>query len=559
LRLTGRADKDTFAITSIDDSILKQPDTYGFNIGPLAITKNLKATATNMKKLNLLLLFSASLSFFAIFLPAGHLPSDTQYSLATAQSMCKGSLDISPSENLPYLSKGINGQYYSKYGPGYALMFIPSAIIANHFFKLTRFNAAQLHQILVSFTNTFIAAICMVLFVTIMRKCTIDFKIIVISSALIASCSLLLPYSKINHSELPSTLLLLLFASVWYDCTNLTLKKGALIGLIISCLLLLKIGNAISALVIAACCIQCIMSGRSTKAGISLVIILPFLTLMLLIALNIYRFGSWSNFGYGPEQHEFSTPMLEGLLSLCLSPSKSMFLFSPLLIFSIIGAVHAFSENKRFHSMIVILFISNLLFYSTWHDWHGGWSWGPRLITPVIILMHVYLPFFIRTLTLKNNTAFNAIKISTFSILIVIALSINLLGALIWYQQIYYFHRDYSSLEYSHPVIAFKLFTHKLENQPETYTCSTFNRNCNQPPYSTVWKSITTNETIDFDSFETFQGYSTFWGYLRSRTTSDWFLLFPFLFLSFSLLFIYIYLILNRCSLNQFQEKTIFQ
>jgi hypothetical protein len=533
-------------------------DTYSFNSGPLAQQTNLKVAAIYMKKWNFFLLFSAALSFFAIFLPSGHLPSDTRYSLATAQSMCRGTLNVSPSKCLPYLSKGLHGKYYSKYGPGYALLFIPSAIVANHFFKLTRFDADQLHQILASFTNTFIAAICIVLFVSIMRKCKLNIKIIVASSALIASCSLLLPYSKINHSELPSTLLLLLFANIWYDCNALTLKKGALIGLIISSLLLLKIGNAISALVITGCCIQCIMSGRSTKAGISFAIILPLLTLMFLVTLNYYRFGTWSNFGYGPEQQEFSTPMFEGLLSLCLSPSKSMFLFSPLLIFSIIGSKHAFTENKRFHSMILILFISNLLFYSTWHDWHGGWSWGPRLIVPVIILMHIYLPFFIHTLIFKKNTAVHIIRMSIFSVFIVFALSINFLGALIWYQQIYYFHRDYSSLQYSHPVIAYKLFTHKIDIQPEIYTCSAFNRNCKQPPYSTIWKNITNNETIDFSSFETFQGYATFWGYLRNRTSSEWFLLFPFLFLSFSLLFIYIYLILNRCSLNQFQKKTIF-
>jgi hypothetical protein len=77
--------------------------------------------------------FFASLFFFAIFAPSGHMPSDTRYSLATAQSICSGSLSIRPSENLPHLSKGTHERFYSKYGPGYAMLFVPSAIVANCF------------------------------------------------------------------------------------------------------------------------------------------------------------------------------------------------------------------------------------------------------------------------------------------------------------------------------------------------------------------------------------------------------------------------------------------
>jgi hypothetical protein len=474
------------------------------------------------------------------------MPSDTRYSLATAQSICRGTLSIAPTETLPYLSKGTRGKYYSKYGPGYALLFVPTAIIANFFSRYSGFDTFELHQILASFTNTFIAAMCLVVFLSIMKKVGFDRKIIICTGALIASCSLLLPYSKINHSELPATLLLLLFAIEWYDSGTLTLKKGLRLGFIMSALLLLKIGNAISAVVIAGSCVYCIVTRRSTKSGALMALFMPVLTVIFLIFLNLYRFGTCFNFGYGTEQKEFTTPILSGLIAFFISPSKSMLIFSPLLILSTIGFSTAFARNRRFHFTIIILVISNVLFYSCWHDWHGGWSWGPRLITPVIILMHIYLPFFFEKFRFQCRNLFQVIKNGIVIVLILCSLFINVLGSLIWCQQIYYFHRNYSSLNCSHPVIAYKLFIHKLRNEPEIYICSTFNRNCTQPPYISIWNSITQNGTISFRSFETFQGFSTFWGFLRARSESGLYLIVPFILFGFSLLFIIINLFLKQ-------------
>lgn len=510
-----------------------------------------------MKIRNTLLIFSAALFFFAIFAPAGHMPSDTKYSIATAQAILKGHLSIQPTAQLTYCSQGKNGLYYSKYGIGYALIFVPSAVIAHVLFRNTTMSEDQLLQILSSLTNTILAPICILLFISIMRKCGFSFDTILISTLLIALCSPLLPYSKINHSELPTALLLLLFARVWYDCKTLTCKDGVILGAISSILILLKIGNIISAMVISACCIFYLFKRQSTKTAAIMSLAMPLLTLISLVMMNMYRFGTWINFGYGQEQEAFTTPILTGLLLLVTSPSKSMFIFAPLLIVSFAGIIYAFSNAKRFHLPILILVLSNLLFYSCWHDWHGGWAWGPRLIIPVVILMHLYIPFFIKMVSsVKSRCNRNGIRFA-FSLLIIPACTINLLGALVWYQQIYFFHKDYTSVSVSHPVIAYKLFKHKLENHSEIYSCSEFNRNCNNPPYTTVWSSICHDDIIDFSSFETYQGFSTFWGLLRARSGSDCYLIFPALFLLISLFLTTICLILNRCTLNGIMKQTI--
>ncbi len=506
---------------------------------------------------NTLIIYSAALFFFAIFAPSGHMPSDTRYSLATAQAITRGHLNIQHSEQLPYSSRGRNGLYYSKYGLGYALMFVPSAVIAHLFSRYTSMSEDLFHQILSSLTNTILAPLCILLLILIMRKSGFSTGVILVSSLLIALGSPLLPYSKINHSELPATLLLLLFVRVWYDCTFLTTKDGLATGAISSLLILLKIGNIVSAIVISGCSLFFIITRRSTKMAAVVSIALPLLTLLLLLMMNMYRFGSWMNFGYGQEQEAFTTPVFTGLLLSVISPSKSMIIFAPLLIVSFAGFAKVFQDKKRIHLPILILFLSNLLFYSCWHDWHGGWSWGPRLIIPVVILMHIYIPFFITTIYHVKFWLYRYVIKSLFSIIIIAACVINVLGALIWYQQIYFFHRDYTSLSTSHPLIALKLFRHKLVNYSEIYTCSDFNRDCSRPPYTTVWNSISHNDEIDFGSYETFQGFSTFWGILRARSGSNLYLMFPILFLLISIILTIIYLILNRCTITGITKQTI--
>ena len=98
--------------------------------------------------------------------------------------------------------------------------------------------------------------------------------------------------------------------------------------------------------------------------------------------------------------------------------------------------------------MVLLMFLGNLLFYSKWHDWHGGWCWGPRLILPSIILIHIFLPEFIS----KLNKG--CLKKTLFVSLLSASIIINLTGALVWYQQIYYFHTDHRTVTGSHLIIA---------------------------------------------------------------------------------------------------------
>ena len=73
--------------------------------------------------------FLLSFCFFLIFIPMGNLPSDTEYSVATAASICEGKLSVEPTGNFPNLKAGRNGLSY-RYGIAYAFLFTPAAFLA---------------------------------------------------------------------------------------------------------------------------------------------------------------------------------------------------------------------------------------------------------------------------------------------------------------------------------------------------------------------------------------------------------------------------------------------
>jgi len=105
---------------------------------------------------------------------------------------------------------------------------------------------------------------------------------------------------------------------------------------------------------------------------------------LLLLWYNNMRFGNPFSTGYHFDSGEgFSTPMLQGLWGLLLSPYRGVFWHTPLLLISLV----AFVPFARRHPVeaFVIFGLSFVLFslYSRWWMWWGGFAWGPRFLVPL--------------------------------------------------------------------------------------------------------------------------------------------------------------------------------
>ena len=104
-----------------------------------------------------------------------------------------------------------------------------------------------------------------------------------------------------------------------------------------------------------------------------------------LILFNWIRFGSIFDFGYGGEAFTFDLP--GGLFGILLSPGRSVFLYSPILTLVIPGVCLFYKREKWLTVVSVITVFSYILMAASWHSWDGGWSWGSRLLTPILPLM----------------------------------------------------------------------------------------------------------------------------------------------------------------------------
>jgi Dolichyl-phosphate-mannose-protein mannosyltransferase len=127
---------------------------------------------------------------------------------------------------------------------------------------------------------------------------------------------------------------------------------------------------------------------------------------LIVMAYNMRYFGSPFTTAFtgetGPSRiwssgsYLFSTPLSEGLAGVLASPGRGLFVYSPILLVSIVGLVMVWKDRKQ--ALLKYLSLAPLpliLLTAKWITWWGGGSYGPRLladITPIFCLF-LYLPF----------------------------------------------------------------------------------------------------------------------------------------------------------------------
>ena len=96
----------------------------------------------------------------------------------------------------------------------------------------------------------------------------------------------------------------------------------------------------------------------------------------------------------------FSFPTAESLWGLSLSPYRGIFVYAPvLLIFLLMGLFSLKKENLLSRFLSDFSIPVSLLFFlliAGYFGWHGGWTYGPRLLFPVaVVLIARSIPFLV--------------------------------------------------------------------------------------------------------------------------------------------------------------------
>jgi hypothetical protein len=315
--------------------------------------------------------------------------SDSLLSLRTAQAIVdRGSLalDQSHDDGEDFLYNYVHdGKAYSKYGIGLPLLWLPYVLVGNFVAARGGLPADLVTRFLLSFYNVaFGAGACVVMFY-LARFFKASGRFATAVALLLGLCTMAWRYSVWTLSEATQMCLLL--------CAVYGVLRGGRRSLLAGAgcfafMVLLKIFSLIYVPVFLAYIIVRYRSSAREALGRVAAFLAPVALAGVLIAtVNYARFGSAFETGYGGEALQFYPRTLpRHLILLLFSPERGLFVYNPILILGVLGFPWLLKAARREALFFLGLIVVNLCTIAMWHDWDGGWAWGPRYLVPTLPL-----------------------------------------------------------------------------------------------------------------------------------------------------------------------------
>jgi hypothetical protein len=295
---------------------------------------------------------------------------------------------------------------WTKYGFGQSLIAVPfylvgklGVLLGGSFDRITR--------LIVSLTNLAVTALtCLLLYRASRRFTSPTISFAVAATYLLATPAL--NYARTFFSEPAGGLLLLAALLLIIPPASdepLRPRRILLAGICLGSMILFKPAFAIylpvPALAVLWLTIRdqgAVVDRRSSVVHrltpLALFAVGPIAALVVQAGYNYVRYSPLPDAilrtGYEKEPG-FSTPLLEGLGGILLSPGKSIFLYAPVLLLAPLGLWLMYRRREASGRLTAVLLLAEivvgLVFNSLWWAWTGNFAWGPRLIMPVLPLM----------------------------------------------------------------------------------------------------------------------------------------------------------------------------
>ncbi len=252
--------------------------------------------------------------------------------------------------------------------------------------------------------NKFVTLFLAILFYRVLRSLfEFDQRKALLGTLFLLFASMLIPNAHDFYSECLGSLLLLTtllslvglcadphHARTFSNAAMLILSMSLLIGLTpIACIPL----GLILIFLAASRFFKSDTSIVRTNIAVALGVIAWILGVSIVLGENFIRRENILDFGYPGEG--FQTPLTVGLPGLLVSPARGILFFIPTFFFGILVLlrrkdIQCTSGGLLFVSLSLVYSVSLLLVYSKWHDWHGGWYWGPRYLLPLSVFGALY-------------------------------------------------------------------------------------------------------------------------------------------------------------------------
>jgi hypothetical protein len=396
--------------------------------------------------------------------------SDTFYSLRTAQALVDhGRLDIPRGEEGATLM-GKDGRSYSKYGFGLPMYFVPFVAASDGLARFTHLPPSDLAGFLISFGNIPFAMLAMVMFAKLLRLFKVNEVLVWLLPLALGLGTLGWEYAGNDASEEMQMGLLML---ALYGVVRRTSKAIVFGGIGFAWLFLVKQVYVVFFPLLLLYLITRPEQWRLRIRNIALLTCPIFIAGCLDAWLNLIRFGNPLESGYGSEASRFILSQLPHTVPALLgSLDKGLFIFCPILIVGLLGWKQFASRYRSEAILCASLILVNLFISAAWWSWMGGWSWGPRLLVPLIPLWLLPAAFWLDCQQSK-------VLFRVFAVLLFISIIGQIPGVLVKDQEIHQIKESSLTAEQkrdapSDYVMAIILLRHKLVEHNEVYPVSEF-------------------------------------------------------------------------------------
>ncbi|HEX6231521.1 MAG TPA: class I SAM-dependent methyltransferase, partial [Jiangellaceae bacterium] len=281
----------------------------------------------------------------------------------------RGSIAVDPELNtLP----GRGGLDYSRYGLGLSLLAAVPYLVVRPVAILIE-DPAPILEAAAAATMAFVTGALAVAVYLLGRRLGARVRPATLVAVGAVAGTFALPYGKEFFSEPLAALALVVMVE------RLLARRPAWAGFALGMAILTRPQNLIFVPVAAAVAWRT----QGFRAVLRLCVgLLPGVTLTF--AYNWLRFGDPLEMGY--EDVGMTTPFLEGAAGLLVDPLKSVVLFAPIVLLLPVALLRLWRHDRPVTILIVAYIAITFGLTATWFAWHGGWSWGPRLLLPAVLL-----------------------------------------------------------------------------------------------------------------------------------------------------------------------------
>lgn len=114
--------------------------------------------------------------------------------------------------------------------------------------------------------------------------------------------------------------------------------------------------------------------------------VLAEILLSAFLAYNLSVYGAPLSPYYAPNRLGHNTAFWEALAGNVISPGRGLFIFSPVLLFSVLGVILLFKNRAAtpLDCYLMVIVVLHWLIISTFPHWWGGKSFGPRFLSDML-------------------------------------------------------------------------------------------------------------------------------------------------------------------------------